>query len=67
MVFLIPQPHIQALFGNLNINVPAHLAYVEWYAPFSDPLPYHNLHSISPMREQGGSRICSISLVADIQ
>jgi hypothetical protein len=52
---------------NDDVDVPKHLAYVEWYTAFPDtPDPDHLLYKVSPMKYQDGGRICSIIPLANI-
>ena len=50
-----------------EIDVPDHLAYVEWFTPFRDaPEPNSLLYKVSPMRDDTGGPICSIVPLSDI-
>ena len=68
VVFSLPQASLQLMFSdNPTAEIPAHLAYVEWYTPFANPMAHHGLHKISTMKEPDGGRTCSIVPIAEIR
>lgn len=53
---------------NEGVEVPQHLAYVQWYTPLAnEPDPNHLLYKVSPMKNQDGTNFCSIIPVANIR
>ena len=67
VIFSLPHSSIPLLFDD-GIEVPQHLAYVEWYSPFSpNPGPNHFLYKISPLRDHEGKGICSIIPIGNIR
>ena len=51
-----------------DVAIPQHLAYVEWYTPFSDaPERHHLLYKISPLRDKEGGHICSVIPLENIR
>jgi hypothetical protein len=67
VVFSIPEKARNLMFRN-SVVIPQHLAYVEWYTPFSNP-PDRNLllYKISPLRDEIGGHICSVIPLANIR
>ncbi|KAH9024113.1 hypothetical protein EDB85DRAFT_1870274, partial [Lactarius pseudohatsudake] len=66
IVFSLPEKSLPTLFliGN---EVPKHLVYIEWYTSFTENLePGSHLFKISPMKDRGGGRVCSIIPLANI-
>lgn len=41
-IFTIPEKALQSWFGSEKTQIPAHLAYVEWFTPFSGLRPGHD-------------------------
>jgi hypothetical protein len=67
VIFSFPHSSISLLFDD-GIEVPQHLAYVEWYSPFSqNPDPNHLLYKITPLKDRDGRCICSIIPVGNIK
>ncbi|KAF8268831.1 hypothetical protein EI94DRAFT_1682471 [Lactarius quietus] len=66
VVFSIPQKFHTHLFSPL-VQVPLHLAYVQWYSPLTNRDPNHGMFKICPQMESDASWICSIIPVANIQ
>ena len=50
-----------------GIDVPDHLAYVEWYSPLGVQDPNHRMFKISPLKDSDGTRICSVIPLSDVQ
>ncbi|KAF7358613.1 hypothetical protein MSAN_01200000 [Mycena sanguinolenta] len=66
VVFSIPAASLHNLFPP-TISPPKHLAYVEWFSPFSsEPEPHHLLYKLKPSYKNG-ERLCSIIPVANIR
>ena len=48
-------------------EIPQHLAYVEWYSLLPDaPGLNHLLYKVLPLKEDDGTRVCSIIPLANI-
>ncbi|KAH9857831.1 hypothetical protein C2E23DRAFT_720065 [Lenzites betulinus] len=67
VVFKIPKTDLPTLFPrNAGATYPEHLAYVEWFTPFTpDPHPDHGLYKVSRSMRRG-ARLASIIPVEDI-
>ncbi|KAJ6495119.1 hypothetical protein C8R45DRAFT_927065 [Mycena sanguinolenta] len=66
VVFTIPAASLQNLFPP-TISPPDHLAYVEWFSPFSsEPEPHHLLYKLR-RSFKNGERLGSIIPVANIR
>ncbi|KAG2081953.1 hypothetical protein BD769DRAFT_1633506 [Suillus cothurnatus] len=64
-IFSLPPKSIQLLFPP-TVNVPPHLAYIEWFTPFpSAPDQNNGLYKLSRSMH-GSDRVASIVLVGDI-
>jgi hypothetical protein len=50
-----------------RIDVPDHLAYVEWYSPLETQDPNHRMFKITPLKDSDGMRICSVIPLTDVQ
>lgn len=67
VVFSIPERAHAVTFNN-GVAIPHHLAFIQWYTPFSNaPIHNHLLYKISPLRDQNGGHICSIIPLANIR
>ena len=67
VVFSLLECSIPLLQPNIN-EVPKHFTYVEWYTTFTeDPDLDSLLFKISPLKDVGGRRICSIISIENIQ
>lgn len=56
------------MFLGHEVEIPQHLAYIEWYSPLpNNPERNHLLYKVSPQREPDGSRTCSVIPVANIR
>ncbi|KAH9975424.1 hypothetical protein BGW80DRAFT_1169067 [Lactifluus volemus] len=60
VIFSLPHNIRHILFEDPTYQVPQHLAYVEWYTRFDEPMPHHYLHKVSVERDAEGYCICSI-------
>ncbi|KIJ09125.1 hypothetical protein PAXINDRAFT_87903, partial [Paxillus involutus ATCC 200175] len=54
------------LHNAITTHLPTHLAYVEWFSPFTGPERHHGLYKVTRSM-QNGERIASIVPVLDIQ
>lgn len=51
-----------------HVEIPDHLAYVEWYTAFpSQPDPNNLMYKISPRTDRDGNKICSIIPLSNIR
>jgi hypothetical protein len=66
VIFSIPEPLRLSLFKP-GIDVPKHLAYVEWYSPLDSRDPNHRMFKIFPLKDSEGTRICSVIPLTDVQ
>ncbi|KAF9528325.1 hypothetical protein CPB83DRAFT_735438, partial [Crepidotus variabilis] len=67
VIFSIPERYREQIFG-ANVDVPEHLAYIEWYSELPDePDPNHLQYGITPLRDQDGSHVASIEPVSSIR
>jgi len=66
VIFCIPERFHAHLF-NPEIDVPDHLAYVEWYSPLDMQDPNHKMFKISPLKDSDGARICSVIPLTDVE
>ncbi|KAG2339926.1 hypothetical protein BDR05DRAFT_977595 [Suillus weaverae] len=61
-IFLIPKKHHAGLFP-LHISIPKHLAYVEWFSPFTGTSERnHGMHKVSQSYENGEWLVSVISV-----
>lgn len=68
MIFSIPPKLIPIIFKNVDVNIPRHLAYVEWYSAFKDyPENDTALYKIKRLTDRDGGPICSVIPVANIR
>ncbi|KAH7926058.1 hypothetical protein BV22DRAFT_1104530 [Leucogyrophana mollusca] len=65
IVFSLSDSAKDALFP--NIEIPSHLAYVEWFSPFGAPESNHGMYRISRSWTPDGGRLASIIAVKDIR
>ncbi|KAJ7737437.1 hypothetical protein DFH07DRAFT_752997 [Mycena maculata] len=65
VVFSIPPRHIPNLFSP-GLSPPKHLAYVEWFSPFTFPEPHHLMYKVNRSLKDG-DRIASIIPLANIR
>src|SRR6266436_6348990 len=66
VIFSIPNRFHTHLFKT-GIDVPNHLAYVEWFSPLDTQDPNHRMFKISPLKDGEGARICSVIPLTDVQ
>jgi hypothetical protein len=66
VIFSIPKRFHAHLFKP-EIDVPNHLAYVEWYSPLGTQDPNHRMFKISPLKDSDGTGICSVVSLSDVQ
>lgn len=67
VVFSLPARSLSIMFID-GAEIPQHLAYVEWYSPLPDaPGLNHLLYKVSPLKEDDGTRVCSIIPLANIR
>ncbi|KAG2136520.1 uncharacterized protein EDB93DRAFT_1303272 [Suillus bovinus] len=65
VIFSLPPKSLQLLFPP-TVNIPPHLAYIEWFTPFpSAPDRNNGLYKLSRLM-RGGDRVASIVPVGDI-
>jgi hypothetical protein len=67
VIFSIPKRFHAHLFMRPRIDVPDHLAYVEWYSPLETQDPNHRMFKITPLKDSDGMRICSVIPLTDVQ
>ena len=67
VIFSIPTRFHAHLFKRPEIDVPKHLAYVEWYSPLETQDPNHRMFKITPLKDSDGTRICSVIPLTDVQ
>ena len=68
VIFSIPDRFHARLFKH-GIDIPNHLAYVEWYTPLDAQDPNHKMFRISPvspLKDKEGTRICSVIPLSDV-
>lgn len=66
VVFSLPPASSPILFNN-EADVPQHLAYVQWFSPFSlEPDANHLLYKVTPLKDRDGTHICSVIPLANI-
>ncbi|KAG1907987.1 uncharacterized protein F5891DRAFT_1220716, partial [Suillus fuscotomentosus] len=66
VIFSIPEKHHTSLFPS-HILIPKHLAYVEWFSPFTGTSERnHGMHKVSRSYENG-EQLVSIISVKDIR
>ncbi|KAJ7312551.1 hypothetical protein DFH08DRAFT_791323 [Mycena albidolilacea] len=65
VVFSLNARHIATLFSP-GIVPPKHLAYVEWFSPFTEPEPDHLMYKVNRSLKDG-DRLSSIIPVANIR
>ena len=67
LIFKIPRTPLQDLLPAENEqNHPEHLAYIEWFSPFTHPDPNHGLYKLTRSLN-GGQRLASIVEIKDIR
>jgi hypothetical protein len=67
VIFSIPSNHHNQLFVD-DVDVPEHLAYVEWFSPLDTQDQNHGMFKISSLKDSDdGMRICSVIPLSDIQ
>ncbi|KAF9529836.1 hypothetical protein CPB83DRAFT_924972 [Crepidotus variabilis] len=67
VIFTIPEQYRAILFNNA-IEIPDHLAYIQWFSALKDdPDPHHSLYSLTPLQEADGTHVASIIAVDDIR
>ena len=64
-IFSIPEKAATSLFGSDSAAVPEHLAYVEWFSPFTSPEPNHLMYQINHSMSHG-KRVASMIPVSAI-
>jgi hypothetical protein len=52
---------------NSGVEVPNHLAYVEWFTAFQSTNPHHRMYTISRSKAADGTRLVSVIPAANIQ
>ncbi|TBU39377.1 hypothetical protein BD309DRAFT_1003767 [Dichomitus squalens] len=69
IVFKIPKKAIPVLFPKLSdaARPYGHLAYVEWFSPFTNPEPDHRMYRVSRDLGGGGERTGSIVVIDDLE
>ncbi|KAK6969290.1 hypothetical protein R3P38DRAFT_3243615 [Favolaschia claudopus] len=66
VIFSLKPDHIRSFFGN-GVSPPQHLAYVEWFSPFtSQPEPHHLMYKVRRSLKDG-IRSAGIVPVANIR
>lgn len=65
VIFSIPSSAIPTLFSP-GLSPPKHLAYIEWFSPFTTPEPHHGMYKINRSLKDG-DRIASIIPIANIR
>ncbi|KZT66802.1 hypothetical protein DAEQUDRAFT_714317 [Daedalea quercina L-15889] len=66
LVFKIPRDSLHDLLPDVaDQDLPSHLAYIEWFSPFTRPDPNHGLYKVTRTL-QGTQRLASIVEVQDI-
>lgn len=64
-MFSLSEKAVQAMFSG-PVEIPQHLAYVEWYLAFEEPSAHHKLYKIKPLKDAHSGGIWSIVPVANI-
>ena len=68
LVFSIPDKGIKHLFPQVpSHSLPKHLAYIEWFTPFTTPHPDHGLYAVSRGVTRQGVRRAGIIPVDDLE
>ncbi|KIJ15199.1 hypothetical protein PAXINDRAFT_77646, partial [Paxillus involutus ATCC 200175] len=66
-IFSIPPQTQSLIFGRIHPPIPRHLAYIEWFSPFSSsPEPNHGMYKVT-CSIVNGERVASIVPVANIR
>ncbi|KAI0366896.1 hypothetical protein BV20DRAFT_1025390 [Pilatotrama ljubarskyi] len=65
VIFKIPKRAVEALFP--DVVAPEHLAYIEWFTPFTQPHRDHGMYRVSRSRDRQGTNLASIIEVAKIR
>ena len=51
-----------------GVDIPKHLAYIEWYSPLPDsPERNHLLYKVSPLKNADGTHVCSVIPLANVR
>ena len=61
LIFKIPERMHQDLFP--DVIVPGHLAYVEWFSPFTQPDRVHGMYKVSPSRVGNQNRNLHVDVI----
>ncbi|KAJ7724958.1 hypothetical protein DFH07DRAFT_871823 [Mycena maculata] len=65
VIFSLKPRHIRTLFSR-GVTPPEHLAYIEWFSPFTEPEPDHLMYKVNRSLKNG-DRLASIIPVANIR
>lgn len=66
LVFSIPSQSVETLFPDTPFVPPQHLAYIQWFTPFSNREEPHGMYRVT-RSTQGGDRLASIVPVSSIR
>ncbi|KAI0323498.1 hypothetical protein GY45DRAFT_1264472 [Cubamyces sp. BRFM 1775] len=66
MIFRLPKKAAERLFTRVGVAPPEHLAYIEWFTPFTAPDPVHGLYKVSRVL-QGDIRLASVVELREIR
>lgn len=66
VIFSLSERARQVMFAD-GVDVPGHLAYIQWFSALQDPDPNHLLHNVLPLHDVDGTHVASVIPVANIR